>query len=658
MKKYTKLSLYHLIFVFVLLLFSACQQNDAAPPTLVSQASLGESDEPGEETAVSDLPPGETPETPTATAVPPTPTATPLPPKELHVCLSQLPEKLYLYGDQTEGASVIRQAVYEPLVTTLGYAYQAYALERLPSVENGDIVVETVLAREGDRVLNSAGNPVILRQGVQVETAAGELITFDAETPVEMTQISVDFELSPRTWSDGTPLTAADSVFSFNIAADIATPVEKTVINRTAVYETTGERSLRWVGLPGYMDRTPFLNVWTPLPSHQLSQFTAAQLLEAEEANQTPLGYGAYFVERWANDEVVLLRNPHYSGDGSSSVGLIRFVVEPDGLEGVKSGTCHIALADTTPLEQTPEILAAHDAGEAVAVIRNSLVFEHIDFGVNSEDNYAAQRPDWFEDPALRKAFMHCIDRQAMIDELQFGQGELMHAYVSSEHPLFPDDAVFYPHDPLTGNAILDGLGFVDSDEDGIRDMVENGDRVITTPISITIATEDFTPLRQEINEMVVDDLAACGVRVRAVLVPASDWYSDGPFSPLFGRRFDLGTFAWLSRIEPPCNLYLTRNITGPEEQGFGGWGNVNASGWSNEAYDSACEAGLAEIWNTAVYQESHRQALKIFTEELPMMPLFSRFDIVLLHPDVRHFEIDATQPLGFWNAAAIDLDE
>lgn len=647
-----------MIFFALLLLFTACQQGEAPLPTVANQAIIEANSENDLQTAVPNDQELDTPAPETETPLPPTPSATPPPPKELAVCVSELPENLYLYGDRTDTAVIIRQAVYEPMVTTLGYAYQAQGLISLPSVENGAIVVTPVPVSEGTRVLNSAGNPVTLRPGVQVETASGELVTYDGETPVEMTQIRVDFELAPRVWSDGTPLTAADSVFSFNIAGDRITPFEKTVINRTALYEAVGERTLRWVGLPGYVDRTPFLNVWTPLPSHQLTRFTAAQLLEADESSQTPLGYGAYFVEKIEENELVLRRNPHYSGDGASSVGLLRFLVEADGLAGVQNGTCQIALADTTPLEQTPDILAAHDAGAVTAVIRNSLVFEHIEFGINPQENYAAQRPDWFEDPTLRKAFMHCIDRQAMIDAFQFGQGELLNAFVSNEHPLFPLDATFYPYDPVTANAMLDGLGFVDSDEDGVRDMVENGDRVITTPISITIATDDFTPLRQQINEMVVSDLAECGIRVRPVQIPASDWYADGPFSPLFGRRFDLGTFAWLSRIEPPCNLYLTRNITGPEEEGFGGWGNVNASGWSNEAFDAACETGLAEIWNTAVYQDSHREALQIFTEELPMMPLFSRFDIVLLHPDVRNFEIDATQPLGFWNAAEVDLVE
>ena len=33
--------------------------------------------------------------------------------------------------------------------------------------------------------------------------------------------------------------------------------------------------------------------------------------------------------------------------------------------------------------------------------------------------------------------------------------------------------------------------------------------------------------------------------------------FADGPEGPLFGRHFDLGSFAWLTGVEPPCGLYL-----------------------------------------------------------------------------------------------------
>ena len=46
-----------------------------------------------------------------------------------------------------------------------------------------------------------------------------------------MDQVSATYTLKAGLqWSDGAPLTAADSVFSFNLAADAATPVSKALV--------------------------------------------------------------------------------------------------------------------------------------------------------------------------------------------------------------------------------------------------------------------------------------------------------------------------------------------------------------------------------------------------------------------------------------------
>lgn len=649
----------------LLLLLAACQQGESTElPTNVPPASpeaeevaqveeAAQAEEEVDETAVDPTAEPESDPTPAPTDIPPT--ATPEPTKEMTICSSTLPENLYLYGDQSDVAQIVRQAIYEPLYSTLGYGYQPVGLAELPSIEAGTAEINVVSVQTGDRVVNGAGDPVRLQSGVQMRNAAGELITYDGEGTIELEQMTAVFEFAPLVWADGTPLTAADSVFSFNVAADGVTPADKEVIERTASYEARDEQTAVWIGLPGYIDRTYFLNAWTPLPSHLLTRFTANDLLTAAEINQTPIGYGPFLVEQLTSDSLVLVQNQNYYQSGLPNMGRIEFVLSEDGLADVMNGRCQLALSNTLAIDQTPDVLATDGV---TPIFRQSLVFEHIDLGINPVPNYQRNHPDWFEDGRFRQALLNCIDRQRMIDELQFGQGVIYNAYVADDHPAFPETAVTYPYDPALGQQILDELGLIDTDEDGIRERTEVGDRTVVTPISITLGTDNLTPLRVQINEQVASDLSNCGIQVDTYELPPEEWYADGPFSPLFGRRFDMGTFAWLSRIDPPCNLYLTRNITGPEEQGFGGWNNVNATGWSNEAFDIACLAALDAFWGTADYDQNHADAIQIFTEELPMLPLFSRFELLLHEPTVSGIEVDATQRFPLWNAAALDWDD
>jgi peptide/nickel transport system substrate-binding protein len=138
-------------------------------------------------------------------------------------------------------------------------------------------------------------------------------IEFDGE-PFWMERVEVTFLLrDDLAWSDGEPLTPADSVFAFEVASDPATPSDRYLTERTARYHTRGEWGVKWVGLPGFIPSTHFLNFFAPLPRHQLEGRSPASLLRAEETRRSPLGWGPFVVDEWVTGEYIALsRNPHY----------------------------------------------------------------------------------------------------------------------------------------------------------------------------------------------------------------------------------------------------------------------------------------------------------------------------------------------------------
>ena len=189
--------------------------------------------------------------------VTPEPETTPQPAKEIAICLAGEPPTLYPYSSLRLSLNTthLLQAIYENMYTTLSFDYQARGIEKMPSLADGDATLVQVEVNEGDVVLDVNGEVVTLRDGVVVRDAGGEAVEFGGE-PVTMQQLSAEFTLKPLVWSDGTPVTADDSVFSFELAADPATPVAKFLIERTLRYVAEDERTLSWVGIPGYLDRS------------------------------------------------------------------------------------------------------------------------------------------------------------------------------------------------------------------------------------------------------------------------------------------------------------------------------------------------------------------------------------------------------------------
>ncbi|MAU00330.1 MAG: hypothetical protein CL608_24580 [Anaerolineaceae bacterium] len=599
--------------------------------------------------------------------VEPEETEEPAQPKDLIVCMAQEPDTLYPYGGSMLAATAVQVALFETEVTTFSYDYQALGIEKLPSLEDGDAVISQVEANAGDLVLDASGNPATLEEGVSVINADGEIVEFDGN-PITMEQLSVDFTLNPRVWSDGTPVTAADSVYSFELNRDPDTPAGKFVADRTASYEATGELGLNWTGIPGFLDPTYFTNVWQPLPQHIWGQFTATELLEAEESSRLPVSDGAFSIVEWvAGDSIVLEPNPFYyrQDEGLPYLDSVTYKFIPDTNQLIAqliSGACDIGTQDGLTASDAPFLIEAENNGLLTPYFQTGTVFEHIDFGIDSYADYGDDqgRPDWFEDARVRQAMTMCTDRQGMVDNILYGRSEVIHTYIPTVHPLYPEEGLTeWPYDVEAANALLDEVGFVDSDGDGIREYyTDRGTAWEGEPFAVTLGTTTGNDMRQQMTQIFKANMLDCGIDVELYYIPSSEWFADGPDGPLFGRRFDLGEFAWVSAVQPSCNLYLTSQITGPEEEGFGGWGAANDTGWSNEAFDQACNTALSSLPGTPEYEESHKEAQRIFSQEVPVIPAFLRLIVAAARPNVIGFSVDPTGGTELQNIYQFDLEQ
>jgi peptide/nickel transport system substrate-binding protein len=576
-------------------------------------------------------------------------TITPEVDRQLVVCLGGMPVSLFPFGDDSITAIGLRHAIYESLYTSVGFDYQAQGLKKLPSLADGDVVIKTVMVEEGDRVKDVDGNVVVLVKDVIVLNSAGEEITFDG-TPVEMEQMVVEFSFRPMIWSDGTPVTAQDSVFSFNLASDPQTVIGKNGQANTESYEATGDRSVRWTGLPGHMDQTYFLNVWLPLPSHQLAEKTMDELKTAEETIRMPLSSGPFVISEWTEEDyLVLSRNDHYyrQDEGLSNLDriIVRFGNGEDFLANDSADSCDVITNGAMNAGILPLLETAAEKGEWDVLTSSGSVFEHIAFGIDPVQEYGDRRPDWFEDTRVRQAVTMCTDRQRMVEELTDGRAELLHAYVPEGHRLFPDDLTKWPYDPEQANKLLDKAGYLDFSEDGRRQDVSSG-----IPMTITLGTNSESSLRLSITDIFQENMADCGIPVETYDFPAGTWFAEGPVGRVFGRRFDLAEFAWIGKALPDCGLYLSENITGPEEGGYGGWQNTNVTGWSSEEFDAACLAALDAMPAGAGYDENQREALRIFARELPAIPLFTNIRVAAVRPWIKNVKLDPSQPSLLWN--------
>jgi len=147
---------------------------------------------------------------------------------------------------------------------------------------------------------------------------------------------------------------------------------------------------------------------------------------------------------------------------------------------------------------------------------------------------------------------------------------------------------------------------------------------------------------------LIREGLESCGIEVEVEVLPAEDLLAPGPDGPIFGRDYDLAYFAWAAGNYQPCRLFLTSEIPGVYPAHPKGWGGVNAAGYSNPEYDAACVDLLTTLPDSDQYLTSLGEVRRIFREDLPVLPLFFRREIIIVDPALADME---NSPLSiFWN--------
>jgi peptide/nickel transport system substrate-binding protein len=581
---------------------------------------------------------------------------------------------LYLYGSPNPAARSVLSAIYDGPIDQVNYGYQPVLFDQLPSIENGGAQIARTSVKVGDEIVNADGQVATLDSGVRVRPAGCRddtcAIEYDGQSALEMDQMVATFILrTDLAWSDGTPLTSADSVYSFQLASDPDTAGSRYLIDRTQAYEAADDQTVQWWGKPGYIDSTYFLNFWSPLPQHLWGQYDTKDLAQMDIVARTPLGWGPYIIDEWIpGEQIHLSKNYGYFRAGENlpkfDTLTFRFISDPNAaITALVDGSCDL-LDPSIPLDgQTGLLLQMQDAGQIKAVFGMTTTMERLDFGVkpavyDNIYNYAAQadHPNLLADKRTRQAIAMCLDRKKVVDTVLYGLSVIPNTYVPPDHLLYNSQATAYPFDIGAGNTLLDQIGWKDLDNDpSTPRQAQNIDGIQTgTPLVLEYLTTTAVQRRQ-VSEILTQSLAQCGVGLQPKYVSAPELYAEGPSGQLFGRNFYLAEYAMGSTgQEPTCEWFSTSQI--PTEDNH--WLGVNVSGYSNPDYDAACQQARQSLSNEPSYQQGYQTTQAIFAEDLPSVPLYMRLKVAAARSDFCNFSLDPTTTSELWSLETLDYGD
>ena len=354
------------------------------------------------------------------------------------------------------------------------------------------------------------------------------------------------------TWHDGTPFTAHDVDFTFNriiynddFNASSRATFEFRYLNDEEEWEVSqmtvaalDDRTVEFV-LP--QPFAPFLRsmgtsiypkhiLEGPIDAGSFEDFWGIDTDPSEIIGTGPFTIGDYT----PGERVVFERNPNYwktddEGQRLPYLDQVVHVIVPDleaELALFRDGTSdyHGVLGEEFALLeplQDAENFTLNRRGPGFGTTFLSFN-QHRGLYDNGEPFVDPAKLYWFRNVNFRRAVAHTLDKAAMIDGVQHGLGYPQWSSVSPAAGDFHNPGVNrYAYDLDRANEILDDLGWVDSDGDGIReDDVGN-------PISFTLATNDGNSVRQAVTEIIRDGMAEVGLDVDYQVVDFGDLVSQ-----------------------------------------------------------------------------------------------------------------------------------
>jgi peptide/nickel transport system substrate-binding protein len=568
---------------------------------------------------VTDVPPA-SPSAPTAT---PEPTPTVVEKRVLRIGLVAEPPDLLPYHsnptDERLTAALTELLFPSPMLAVDFKLQSTGVLTRLPDFANGDVVTKTV---------------TVFRDEL------GRITDTPTATTDEVTQVSVTFHWNPRLrWADGTPVTAADSVFAYELAQRI--DLGQAANSRLAMierYEQVDEYTTRAVLRPDVTDPAFITSYWVPLPRHLLATRDPQQITKSEFVRR-PLSYGPYMVSSFEGGTLELVRNPYYWGEPAPfDTIIVAFRSDPvQLLELVRGGGIDLAFIEQPTPALLGELLQAADRQELQMSTSPNAIWEHLDFNLDIP---------LLQDIRVRRAIAYAINRDRIVKELLGGQSHVLESWILpgqlGEPPL--DQITRYPYNPDEARRLLDEANLLDTDGDGWREYEG-------LPLLLSLVTTANSPLREAVAEQIVADLAQVGVQIEVAPLPPTELYSvDGP---LYQRTFQLALFGWIAGFHPRgWELWSCAGV--PDEAN--NWTGNNFAGWcffeANEAINTATTSLDPSEQVTAYIRQQ-----QLFTQELPVLPLFQRIDVLIARPGLTGWQLDPTAPFT-WNISSWRLGE
>lgn len=409
------------------------------------------------------------------------------------------------------------------------------------------------------------------------------------------------------TFSDGSPVTAADVAHSFTRILKpedpAAPPLMAGFISFVETVEATGDTTVKFTlkePFPLFAERIAVVKI--------VPQALTADEAASEAFDTAPVGSGPYKLDSAsAETGLKLSRNDNYNGPRPATVETMTWNTNTDGaarIADLQGG--RVQAIEAVPYLNVDSLGGDYEVDEKQAFNQAFLMF----------NNSASP----FDDKRVRQALHYAIDKETVIQTALNGFGTPATSYLDEGNPAYQEAATVYDHDVEKAKDLLA--------EAGVKDL------------SFELVTTD-TSFIKDIAPLLVEAWKEIGVEATLNTVPSSAVYGDLVPSDKFRVLLASG--------DP--------SVFGPDPDLLMRWFYYGQT-WPADRmrWESPARQEVADLLDEAARTEDEaernqlwKQVLDIVAEEAPLYPILHTKVVTAYDADaLDRFEGPATTGLYF----------
>ena len=440
------------------------------------------------------------------------------------------------------------------------------------------------------------------------------------------------------TWHDGEPLKISDYVASYEVIGHPdydgvrGTTDGFTLIEGYSEYQAGEADEISGIEIIDektavftYTELAPSLTnggFWFyAFPEHHYEGVEVADMTNAEQTRENPIGIGPYKVESITPGEAVVLTKYEDYWRGEPQLDGITVEVTPTSsiANAMESGNIDVAMS--FPTDQYPDV-ADMEGVEWLAQL--DAAYTYIGFKLGNWDaeegrvNYTPEEMK-MGDVELRRAMWHAMDNDAVGEQFYNGLRWKATSLITPYHAAFHKDDLDVPeYDPEEANRILDEAGYEDTDGDGFREDPDG------EPLEIQMASMSGGDVAEPLTNYYIQSWREVGLNVVKTdgrLIEFNTFYdmveNDDEGIDIYQGAWGVGTDV------DPGGLY------GPEAP-------FNYPRYETEESTELIKRGNSEeALDTDTRTEIYHEWQELMAEDIPVAPTLYRAYVMPVSEDV-----------------------